>query len=109
MAKVATRLRRTGDLQAPNSTGRPFILDLRGRRRLIRIVLFNDNLELGHIVAMFNDGMPVKVSKRTAHRFIRDAGLYAAHRRSKPYLSNKNRFKRLSWARKHRRWEKEWR
>ncbi|KAK1860540.1 hypothetical protein I4F81_003128 [Pyropia yezoensis] len=103
VAKVAPRVRRTGDLQAPKSDGRPPLLDLRGRRRLVRMVLANDNLELCHLVAMFNDGMTVKILKRTAHRVIRDAGLQAARRRIKPYLSNKNRVKRLSWARKHRR------
>ncbi|KAK1867307.1 hypothetical protein I4F81_009814 [Pyropia yezoensis] len=109
VAKVAARVRRTGVLEAPKSTGRPPLLDARDRRRLVRMVLTHDDLELHRIVALFNLGMPRAVSVRTVRRVLHDAGVMSARRRSKPFVSAKNRSKRLAWAKLHREWTDEWR
>lgn len=49
------------------------------------------------------------VSVRTVRRAVHAAGVASARRRTNPYVSAKNRSKRLSWASLHHQWKQEWR
>jgi len=72
-------------------------------RRIVRLALKNRKSTANEINSILQDSN-VKISDRTVRRRLVSAGLKARIPRKRPYLNEKQRKKRLTWAKAHINW-----
>lgn len=78
-------------------TGRPRKTSLRDDNRIIKEIKKEPTLSSKNIKEMCN----LDVSVSTIQRRIRAAGFYGSHMKKKPFISEKNRHRRLQFAKKY--------
>ena len=99
---VATMLRRfriSGNVQTGPRSGRPLVTTSRDERSLARLVKANRRATAKILTKKWNEVTQKKVSEMTTRRRLRSLGYNGRQARKKPYISSKNKKKRVEWAR----------
>jgi len=92
---------------APRS-GRPPILDERDIRQVKRITKKNRNKPIEQITDSINESLSTSVSSTTVRNYLHEEGYYSRVALRKPFVSEKNRQKRLKWCKERKNWITEW-
>ncbi len=84
--------------------GRKCIVDVRGQRRMGRLVRDDRKTTVTQITTRYNQGMHNTISERTTHRTLKQMGYSSRTPHRVPLLSAKNRKRRLQFAQVHQNW-----
>ncbi len=85
--------------------GRKRLVDVRGQRRMGRLVRDDRKATVTQITTRYNQGIQNTISECTTRRTLNQMGYRRPHR--VPLLSAKNRKRRLRFAQAHQNWTKE--
>ena len=85
-------------------SGRPKLVSLRGIRNLKRIVRKSRWSTLRNITSEFRNAIGTNVSINTVRRRLHDIGFSSRIPARKPFISEKNRLKRLAFFHKYKNW-----
>ncbi len=86
------------------SCGRKCLVDVRGQRRMGRLVRDDRKTTLTQINTRYNQGMQNTISEHTTHRTLKQMGYSSRRPHRAPLLSAKNRKRRLRFAQDHQNW-----
>ncbi len=84
--------------------GRKCLVDVRGQRRMDRLVRDYRKATLTQITTCYNQGMQNTISERTTRRNLKQMGYSSRRPHRVPLLSAKNRKRRLRFAQDHQNW-----
>ncbi len=85
--------------------GRKCLVDVRGQRRMGRLVRDDIMATVAQISIRYNQGMQNTISERTTHRTLKEIGGSSSRRPHRvPLLSAKNRKRRLQFTQAHQNW-----
>lgn len=104
---VQTTIKRyceNNSLKNRDGQGRKRCTTQREDRLLKRTSLLNRRKPSSDVAAEFREATAKEISTRTVRRRLLQAGLKGCKARKKPWLSEVNIKKRLSWAKKHENW-----
>ncbi len=91
-------------IKYPKLCGRKCLVDVRGQRRIGRMVRDDRKATLTQITTRYIQGMQNTISERTTRRTLKQMG-YSSRRPDRvPLLSAKNRKRRLQFAQGHQNW-----
>ncbi len=89
--------------------GRKCLVDVRGQRRMGRLVREDRKATVTQIITRYNQGMQNTISERTTHRTLNQMGYSSRRPHRVPLLSDKNRTRRLQFTQVHPNWPiEEW-
>jgi len=107
---VIKRWQETGESKCLPRSGRKRKSTKREDRTLVRISLANRRLASKELSRELNESTGAKLSAPTVRRRLLENGLRGCKARKKPLLTEKQRKRRLEWARSHVKWSVEkWR
>ncbi len=81
--------------------GRECLVDVRGQRRMGRLVRDYRKATVTQITTCYNQGMQNTISEHTTHRTLKQMGSSSRRPHRVPLLSDKNRERRLQFAQAH--------
>ncbi len=84
--------------------GRKCLVDVRGQRRMDRLVRDDRKTTATQITTRYNQGMQNTISECTTHRTLKQMGYSSRRPHRVPLLSAKNRKWRLQFAQAHQNW-----
>ncbi len=84
--------------------GRKCLVDVRGQRRMGRLVRDDKKATVTQITTRYNQGMQNTISERTTLRTLKQIGYSSRRPHRVPLLSAKNRKQRLKFAQSHQNW-----
>uniref|UniRef100_A0A673HQB6 Transposase Tc1-like domain-containing protein n=1 Tax=Sinocyclocheilus rhinocerous TaxID=307959 RepID=A0A673HQB6_9TELE len=84
--------------------GRKCLVDVRGQRRMGRLVRDDRKATVTQITTRYNQGMQNTISERTTRRTLKQMGYSSRRPHRVPLLSAKNRKQRLQFAQAHQNW-----
>ncbi len=84
--------------------GRKCLVDVRGQRRMGRLVRDDRKATITQITTTYNQGMQNTISERTTRRTLKQMGYSSRRPHRVPLLSAKNRKRRLQFAQAHQNW-----
>ncbi len=84
--------------------GRKCLVDVRGQRRMGRLVRDDRNATVTQITTRYNQGMQNTISERTTHRTLKQMSYSSRRPHRVQLLSAKNRKQRLQFAQAHQNW-----
>ncbi len=84
--------------------GRKCLVDVRGQRRMGRLVRDDRKATVTQITTRYNQGMQNTISERTTRRTLKQMGYSSRRPHQVPLLSDKNRKRRLQFAQAHWNW-----
>ncbi len=84
--------------------GRKCLVDVRGQRRMGRLVRDDRKATLTQITTRYNQGMQNTISEHTTHRTLKQMDSSSRRPHRVPLLSAKNRKQRLQFAQAHQNW-----
>ncbi len=84
--------------------GRKGFVDVRGQRRMDRLVRDDRNATVTQITTRYNQGMQNTISEHTTRRTLKQMGFSSQRPHRVPLLSAKNRKRRLQFAQVHQNW-----
>ncbi len=84
--------------------GRKCFVDVRGQRRMGRLVRDDRKATVTQITTRYNQGMQNTISERTTHRTLKQMGYSSRRPHRVPLLSAKNRKRRLQFTQAHQNW-----
>ncbi len=84
--------------------GRKCFKDVRGQRRMGRLVRYDRKATVTQITIRYNQGMQNTISERTTRRTLKQMGFSSRRPHRVPLLSAKNRKWRLQLAQAHQNW-----
>ncbi len=84
--------------------GRKCLVDVRGQRRMGRLVRDDRKATVTQITTRYNQGMQNTISERTTHRTLKQMGYSSRRPHRVPLLSAKNRKQRLQFTQAHQHW-----
>ncbi len=84
--------------------GRKFIVDVRGQRRMGRLVRDYRKATVTQITTRYNQDMQNIISERQSHQTLKQMGYSSRRPQRVPLLSAKNRKGRLQFAQAHQNW-----
>ncbi len=84
--------------------GRKCLFDVRGQRRMGRLVRDDRKATVTQITTRYNQGMQNTISERTTRRTLKQMGYSSWRPHQVPLLSAKNRKRRLQFAQAHQNW-----
>ena len=103
--QTALRLAKEGGLlEDGKRTGRPRKSTIKEDRRIRRLSEADRRKTAPAIKQEFEASSDVVMSQRSYQRRLVEFGLHGRVARKKPYISEKNRVRRLSWAKRHANW-----
>lgn len=108
VAANAKRVRRNGHTARPFRPGRPPKVGPKALRRLVRIVRNGRYNTLRELTTLYNLGNKEPISPSTFRRALSKVDFGSFRPVPKPYVGERNRRKRLAWARARRGWKDEW-
>ncbi len=85
--------------------GRKCLVDVRGQRRMGRLVRDDRKATLSQITTRYNKGMQNTISERTTRRTLKQMGYSSRRPHRVPLLSAKNSKRRLQFAQAHQNWK----
>ncbi len=80
------------------------LVDVRGQRRMSRLVRDDRKATVTQITIRYNQGMQNTISERTTHRTLKQMGYSSRRPHRVPLLSAKNRKQSLQFAQAHQNW-----
>ncbi len=80
------------------------LVDVRGQRRMDRLVRDDRKATVTHITTRYNQGMQNTISECTTHRTLKQMGNSSRRPHREPLLSAKNRKRRLQFSQSHQNW-----
>ncbi len=80
------------------------LVDVRGQRRISRLVRDDRKATVTQITTRYNQGMQNTISERTTRRTLKQMGYSSRRPHRVPLLSAKNRKRRLQFAQAHQNW-----
>ncbi len=83
--------------------GRKCLVDVRGQRRMGRLVRDDRKATVTQIITRYNQAMQNTISERTTHRILKQMG-YSRRPHQVPLRSAKNRKRRQQFAQAHPNW-----
>ncbi len=84
--------------------GRKCLVDVRGQRRMGRLVRDDRKATVTQITTRYNQGMQNTISERTTRRTLKQMGYSSRRPHRVPLLSAKNRKRRLKFGQAHQNW-----
>ncbi len=84
--------------------GRKCLVDIRGQRRMGRLVRDDRKATVTQITTRYNQGMQNTISEHTTRRTLKQMGYSSRRPHRVPLLSAKNRKRRLQSAQAHQNW-----
>ncbi len=84
--------------------GRRCLVDVRGQRRMGRLVRDDRKATVTQITTRYNQGMQNTISERTTRRTLKQMGYSSRRTHRVPLLSAKNRKQRLQFTQAHQNW-----
>ncbi len=84
--------------------GRKSLVDIRGQRRIGRLVRDDRKASIVQITTRYNQGMQNTISERTTRRTLKQMGYSSRRPYRVPLLSAKNRKRRLHFTQAHQNW-----
>ena len=102
---IIKKFRKTGSTTNITKTGRPKSLSFRSARHIKSNVKKHRTTCLRGITEIFNTGKKFSVSEKTVSRCLHNQGFYARRPCKKPFISARNRRKRLDYYRNCRLWK----
>ncbi len=84
--------------------GRKCLVDVRGQRRMCRLVRDDRKATVTQITTRYNQGMQNTISERTTRQTLKQMGYSSRGPHRVPLLSAKNRKQRLQFAPAHQNW-----
>ncbi len=84
--------------------GRKCLVDVRGQRRMGRLVRDDRKATVTQITTRYNQRMQNTISERTTRRTLKQMGYSSRRPHQVPLLSAKNRKRRLQFAQAHQNW-----
>ncbi len=84
--------------------GQKCLVDVRGQRRMGRLVRDDRKATVTQITTRYNQGMQNTISERTTHRTLKQMGSSSRRPHRVPLLSAKNRKRRLQFTQAHQNW-----
>ncbi len=84
--------------------GRKCLFDVRGQRRMDRLVRDDRKATVTQITTCNNQGMQNTISERTTRRTLKQMGYSSRRPHRVPLLSAKNRKRRLQFTQAHQNW-----
>ncbi len=84
--------------------GRRCLVDVRGQRRMGRLVRDDRKVTITQITTRYNQGMQNTISEHTTHRTLKQMGYSSRRPHRVPLLSAKNRKRRLQFTQAHQNW-----
>ncbi len=84
--------------------GRKCLVDVRGQRRMGRLVRDDRKATVTQITTRYNQGIQNTISEHTTHRTLKQMGYSSRRPHWVPLLSAKNRKRRLQFAQVHQNW-----
>ncbi len=87
--------------------GRKCLVDVRGQRRMGRLVRDDRKATVTQITTHYNQGMQNTISERTTRRTLKQMGYSSRRPHRVPLLSAKNRKRRLQFTQAHHNWTRE--
>ncbi len=84
--------------------GRKCLVDVRGQRRMDRLVRDDRKTTVTQITTRYNQGMQNTISERTTRRTLKQMGYSSRRPHRVPLLSAKNRKRRIQFTQTHQNW-----
>ncbi len=84
--------------------GRKCLVDVRGQRRMGRLVRYDRKVTVTQITILYNQGIQNTISERTTRRTLKQMGYSSRRPHRVPLLSAKNRKRRLQFTQAHQNW-----
>ncbi len=84
--------------------GRKYLVDVRGQRRMVRLVKDDRKATVTQITTRYNQGMQNTISERTTHRTLKQMGYSSRRPHRVLLLSAKNRKRSLQFTHAHQNW-----
>ncbi len=84
--------------------GRKCLVDIRGQRRMGRLVRDDRKATVSQITTHYNQGMQNTISECTTRQTLKQMGYSSRRQHRVPLLSAKNRKRMLQFARAHQNW-----
>ncbi len=84
--------------------GRKCFVDVRGQRRMGRLVRDDRKATVTQIDTRYNEGMQNTISERTTCQTLKQMGYSSRRPHRVPLLSDKNRKRRLQFTQAHQNW-----
>ncbi len=84
--------------------GQKYLVDVRGQRRMDRLVRDDKKATVTQITTHYNQGKQNTISERTTHRTLKQMGYSSRRTHRVPLLSAKNRKRRLQFTQVHQNW-----
>ncbi len=85
-------------------SGRKCLVDVRGQRRMCRLVRDDRKTTVTHITTRYNQGLQNTISEHTTHRTLKQMGSSSRRPHRVPLLSEKNRTRRIRFTQNHQNW-----
>jgi len=107
--KIFGRVQKNNSFKEKTRSGRPRKLSERDRRIIISLLRKSKTKTVESIRKEASVHHNIDVSESTIRRAFRESGFVARVKRKKPFLTNEQKKKRLSWAKAHNTWTvEEW-
>ncbi len=87
--------------------GRKCLVDVRGQRRMCRLVRDDRKTTVTQITTRYNQGVQNTISEHTTHRTLKQMGSSSRRPHRVPLLSAKNSTRRIQFTQAHQNWTKE--
>ncbi len=84
--------------------GQKCLVDVRGQRRMGRLVRDDRKATVTQITTRYNQGMQNNISERITHRTLKQMGYSSRRPHRVPLLSAKNRTRRIQFTQDHQNW-----
>ncbi len=84
--------------------GRKCLVDVRGQRRIGRLVRDDRKTTVTQIITRYNQDMQNTISEHTTHRTLKQMGSSSRRPHRVPLLSDKNRTRRIQFTQDHQNW-----
>lgn len=105
MQKIWQKFLRTNETKDLARIGRPRKVSVRTERLIKRISSANNNLSVPQVTCDFISRCSTEISSSTVRRILKKYGIHGYRSVRKPFLSIRQRQKRMLWANKHKDWD----
>lgn len=99
VSRILKKFFQKGSVENDPRSGRPRVTDVRGDRKLYRIVKTNRRQSLQDITSTFNRNEGTRLSKRTVRRRLHQEGYRRGKIQKTLTISKVNRQRRILWCR----------
>lgn len=102
IVRFLKKYRDTGSYRRKSGSGRPRIFSEADEKRIIKLARKNRYVTSGEIILKLK--LTSNVTERTVRNVIQKYGGKSVFTKKKPFISERNRIRRVAWARVHVKW-----